>query len=104
MFKSWKEIADCIRPIFHNKPVKQVIIFGSWARGTQDKRSDLDLIIIEDTEKRFFQRYDDFNELFERLGSLEIDMLIYTPKEFESMLDRSFIREAVDNGKLIYER
>ncbi len=101
--QSLERMVKLIRPVFQKRPVRKVILFGSWARGFQDKRSDLDLIVVEDTEKRFFRRYDDFDEIFDLLPDMEIDMLIYTPEEFDSMSDRAFVRDAVNNGKLIYE-
>jgi len=101
--RSVDELAERIRPVFQQRPVRKVILFGSWARGTQNHKSDLDLIVIEHTDKRFFQRYDDFNEIYEKIPDIEIDMLIYTPEEFDSIADRAFIRNAIDNGKLIYE-
>ncbi|GAG01048.1 unnamed protein product, partial [marine sediment metagenome] len=36
-------------------PVK-IILFGSWCRGEEDKYSDVDIIVIYETKKRFLDR------------------------------------------------
>ena len=35
---------------------QRVILFGSWARGDEDEHSDLDLVIIKETQERFLDR------------------------------------------------
>jgi len=63
--------------------VDQAYIFGSYARNTQDEYSDLDILIVKETSKEFFRRFQDFPDLY-RLG-VPIDLLIYTPDEFAQM-------------------
>lgn len=31
----------------------KAVVFGSYARGDADERSDLDMLIVSDTDKRF---------------------------------------------------
>jgi len=81
--------------------VRRAILFGSLARGDVGGQSDLDLIFIADTRERFPERCRRFYEaLAPRVG---MDVLVYTPKEFEAMRDGHFLRRALVNGKLIYE-
>ena len=81
---------------------RKAMVFGSFARGTQDMRSDLDMIVVMDTDKRFFRRYDDLDELYARLKGIAVDILVYTPDELERMSSRPFVRRALREGKLIY--
>ena len=37
-------------------PIEKIILFGSAARGDDDEYSDLDLILIKETSKRFVER------------------------------------------------
>ena len=79
-------------------------MFGSYARGDADRHSDLDLIIIAETDRTFFRRHEAFAGLYDvwRKG---IDLLIYTPDEVAKMLAerRAFIERALEEGVVIYE-
>ena len=98
-----KEMADLLSGIFSEKKVKKAILFGSMARGTESKKSDLDLLIVVDTDKRFFDRYDDFIDIYDKLPGFSVDMLIYTPEEFKAISHRKFIQTIIKEGKTIYE-
>ena len=58
-----EEISRRLKPLFKRNNVKKAIVFGSSARGTQTRKSDLDLLIVLATDKRFFDRYEDFEEI-----------------------------------------
>ncbi|RJQ80690.1 MAG: nucleotidyltransferase domain-containing protein [Desulfobacteraceae bacterium] len=93
-----KEIVRTFLPVNPQK----IILFGSYARGDADQYSDIDIIIVYSTKKRFLDR------LAELYAKWEIkrpaDILAYTPEEFDSMLkDSSFLEEAVGTGRIIYE-
>jgi len=91
-------------PIFHRHRIRKAILFGSWARGEASPRSDLDLIVVEETDKRFFDRYDGlFAELSRAFPERELDLLIYTPEELAAMAGRRFIASALREGRVIYE-
>jgi predicted nucleotidyltransferase len=61
----------------HVRRARTVIAFGSVARGNADDRSDLDLIIVADTARPFFERFEDFRGLYDVWPRL--DLLIHTP-------------------------
>ena len=71
--------------------VLNVFVFGSFARGTNTKNSDLDLIIIKNTEERFLERYKSFRDLDDNIG-LPIDVLVYTEKEWADVRERKFFK------------
>ena len=80
------------------------ILFGSYARGTATARSDVDLIFVEDTDLPFLRRLDRyFDPLADMLRS-PVETLVYTPDEFERMKERAFIKRAVEEGIVLYER
>jgi predicted nucleotidyltransferase len=101
---SLESICNSLVPILKHGNAKKAIVFGSYARGEADDYSDLDLIIVVDTARRFFDRYKDFEGIYEvwRKG---LDMLIYTPAELAQMQAEGnpFIEHALEEGVVIYE-
>jgi predicted nucleotidyltransferase len=77
-----------------------VVAFGSFARGNIASASDLDLIAVLESDLPFLARLQElYGELRPRVG---LDLLAYTPKEFEEMRLRSFVRQALAEGRVLY--
>jgi predicted nucleotidyltransferase len=99
-----QELSEKIGPILKRYGVQKAIIFGSLARGEATRRSDLDLILVQQTEKRFLDRYEGIlYELGALAGNRDLDLLIYTPEELKSISHRPLIATALREGKVIYE-
>ena len=82
----------------------KIILFGSYCAHQVSEWSDLDLVIIKETEALFLDRTRQVLELLK--PQVGVDVLVYTPKEFEQLSqERAFVRqEIVAKGKVIYER
>ncbi len=93
-----------LRPVLQKSNAQKAILFGSFAESKATRHSDLDLMILQETEKRFFDRHDDFQGIHDAFPDLAIDMLIYTPEELEKIMHRRFIRDILSKGEVIYER
>lgn len=53
MILTQENIKQIVQAYFKDKPVKEVYLFGSYARGDAKEDSDVDLIVeIDDTKKR----------------------------------------------------
>ncbi len=98
-----EEISQRLKPIFKKNNVEKAIVFGSVARGTQTRKSDLDFLIVLKTDKRFFDRYEDFEEIRNLLVGSSVDMLIYSPEELENISHRKFIKSILAEGQIVYE-
>jgi predicted nucleotidyltransferase len=87
---------------FRSVHPKKIILFGSVARNEADPYSDIDIIIVYQTQKRFLDRLE---ELYRHWNIRRaVDILAYTPDEYEDLLRESdFIRDAVEKGRVIYE-
>jgi predicted nucleotidyltransferase len=81
--------------------IERVIVFGSVARGQAGARSDLDLVIVQRTSKRFLDRLDEMYRLL--VPQVACDLLVYTPEEFERLREeRSFVARIAREGRLIH--
>ena len=82
---------------------EKIILFGSVAGGGSDEMSDVDLILVYNTDKRFMSR---LRELYMSWDIPKaVDILAYTPSEFDDMAKESlFIREVMKTAEVIYER
>jgi uncharacterized protein len=98
------EIIRRIRPVLDRSSAVKAWVFGSWARGTQTRRSDIDLMISATTRKPRFQRVDEFLGLFEALDGHPLDVLIYTPEEIRTSAERPFFADILNKGIAVYER
>ena len=92
-------ILDALK--LHYAP-EQVIVFGSLASGNVTETSDLDLLIVKETDKRFFERIRDVVEICDY--NIGVDFLVYTPKELvEAAKTNPFVRdEILSKGKAVY--
>ncbi len=82
--------------------VERVILFGSYAAGRRDLFTDLDLIVVMDTDRDILHRT---TELYQKLHSeVDLDLLVYTPDEFERLQEGGFMRHALETGRVVYEK
>ena len=82
--------------------VIRVSAFGSYARGRADLFTDLDVLVIMDTALPFVERQ---QMLYRLLASpVDLDILCYTPQEFDSMKDSPFLRHALRDEQILYEK
>jgi uncharacterized protein len=93
-----------VAPILLEAGARKAFLFGSFARDEQTKKSDIDIVIITDDDGPYFKRYDVFEPVYDQFPGREVDLLIYTPSEFEGIQHRKFIRRIMQEGQVIYER
>ena len=84
---------------------QQVILFGSHAYGTPGSDSDIDLLIIKETSKRFIDRWVTVHRILTGTHrSLPLETLVLTPQEIARRLavGDQFIAEILDKGEVLY--
>lgn len=91
---------DVFAKLKEKKP-RAIVLFGSAARGELHEDSDLDILIVQDTDLAFSDR-------IRRLRSeirtrIPLDIIVLTPQEAEDLPKRSsFFAQIINEGKIIY--
>ncbi len=82
-----------------------VIVFGSRARGDHRPESDVDILVVAESDK---PRYARSGSIYSALAGLpvEVDILVYTPREVHewSKVPLAFVTTATCEGTVLYER
>lgn len=84
---------------------EKVVLFGSTAKGTGNLDSDIDLLVIKETNKKRPFRV---KEIFESIRGMKrnypLDAIVYTPTEIEDRLKIGdyFVTEAMQEGRIMY--
>lgn len=91
------------RIVEHFHPEK-VILFGSYAYGRPTLESDVDLLVIMDSDERPARRSTLVSSVC-RPGHLGMDILVYTPAEVKQRLEMGdfFIEEILEKGRVLYD-
>lgn len=99
-----EQINEIGRRIVRNFKPEKIILFGSYANGTPTEESDLDLLIIKDSD--FPSRLQN-RKVRKILSDLRVpvDVIVRTPEEFRTYKDivGTIIYPANKFGKVIYE-
>ena len=86
-------------------PAQRVILFGSYAEGAAKEDSDIDLLVVADTNLPERQRYGAVRRLLADVPA-SFDIIVKTPEEYERW--RSVVNHIVyfadKYGKVLYER
>jgi uncharacterized protein len=103
-FKDLKKLSKNIIEIY--KPEK-IILFGSLASGRPRKESDIDLVVIKKTNKKFFARMDEIGIAINKAGiETAKDVIVFTPEEIKKKLfmEDYFIKDIINNGVVLYAK
>ncbi len=100
-----KTIAEILEGIIKGYKPKKVILFGSYAYGEPSEDSDIDLLIIKNTDKRPIDRWIEVKRLLrDKNRMLPVSPLVYTEKEIEERIAIGdfFVEEIFEKGELLY--
>ncbi len=90
----------------------RVLLFGSYADGTPDADSDIDLLVV--TNDNFIpQSFKEKHEIYKQVSQkirpvkclISIDLIVHTKPMYQKFIEQnsSFAREITTRGKIIYE-
>lgn len=84
---------------------EKIILFGSLAVGTIRESSDIDLVIVKKTTKRYFDRQLEIRNIAD--PDVATDFFVYTPEELAEGIrirPHFFQKEIMAKGKVLYEK
>lgn len=110
--KTVSDLNDVVSCLLSVDPYR-IVLFGSAAAGEQTAESDIDLLVILDSQvvprtygERMATRIAVRESIREINRRLPIDLVVYTRAEYE-LLDKqgaSFLRKIERSGKKLYEK
>ena len=100
-----KNLKDISRRLIEEYDPDKIILFGSRVEGKDNESSDIDLVIVKETEKRPLDRRIEVETLLAD-RAVPIDIVVYTPDEMRNLysMGSPFIEEIVEKGRLLYMR
>lgn len=97
--------AEIVKRIIASVQPEKIILFGSYAYGQPHADSDLDILVVMESD---LPRYKRAVPIYRALAGLLIpkDVLVYTPQEIEawSAVPQAFITTIIHRGCVVYEK
>ena len=100
-------ILQIVEQIKREYEPERIILYGSYAYGKPTADSDIDLLIVKETDKRRVDRFVEVKRLIYEPGRrISISPLVYTPNEIEERLalGDDFVEEVLTKGEVLYAR
>ncbi len=98
-----EELPRAVQRIVNALHPEKIILFGSYAYGDPTYDSDVDLLVIMETEAKPSERYLAVSRLL-RPRPFPVDILVRTPLEIDRALKLGdfFIEEILTQGRVLY--
>lgn len=100
-----KSLRPAIQKIVEELNPEKIILFGSYAYGSPNPHSDVDLLIVMKTRATLKERSWAVSRLL-LPRPFPVDIIVKTPKEIDDALKSNdfFVEEILSRGKVLYER
>ena len=110
--KNYNYIDQLLEALKQADPYR-IVLFGSYAKGTADEDSDIDMLVIldnNDVAKTYEERLKKklyINRLVRNINyKIALDILVYSKEEYKIVKNYGnyFIDEIENTGRIIYEK
>jgi HEPN domain-containing protein/predicted nucleotidyltransferase len=98
---------DVVRRLVDRYDADRIILYGSRVGDRARPDSDIDLLIVKETDKRPVERRIEVERLLlDRAPKLDLDVLVFTPRELRELyfVGSPFIEEVMETGRVLYMR
>ena len=100
-----QKIEQIVQRIIDQYRPEKIILFGSHAYGTPNDDSDIDLLIIKETDRPFNERYAEVSGLIRDVRhGWAVSTFVITPAELDKRMASGdqFITEVLSRGRWLY--
>jgi predicted nucleotidyltransferase len=110
--ENWHLVEEMTERLKELKPYR-VILFGSYANGNPTENSDLDILVVLDSEeiaKNLDEKIERDMPVSKMLININqkiaMDLITYTKAEYEYLIGQNdfFVKEINNTGSILYER
>ena len=100
-----KSLRPAIQKIVRELAPQKIVLFGSYAYGSPNPHSDVDLLVIMESDQPHKERSWAVSRLL-LPRPFPVDILVKTPKEVKDALAAGdfFLKEILTRGVVLYER
>jgi uncharacterized protein len=100
-----KSLRPAIQKIVQELNPEKIVLFGSYAYGSPDPHSDVDLLVIMKTKASLKERSWAVSRLL-LPRPFPVDILVKTPGEIKLGMEAGdfFLKEILTRGKVLYDR
>jgi len=93
-----------IRRLVEAYQPQRVILYGSRAYGEPRADSDVDLLVIKETDEEWWQRKSTVSRCLRGVTTAWVDVRVITPAELAGRLERGnqFYAEVLERGRVVY--
>ena len=97
------QLDEVVKRVVENYHPEKIILFGSYAYGQPTEDSDLDLLIIKESDLPRYKRGREVRKLVRGM-KVAVDVLVYTRAEIEKWKDikPAMITTIFEKGKVLY--
>ena len=103
-----EDIRSIVAKIIKGVNPEKIIMFGSRAHGNENDFSDLDILVVMNTNKSKWHRSGDIYMLTMGRG-FPMDVIVYTPEEFKEAVEHEdywfnpLIKDIINEGVVLYD-
>lgn len=99
------KISELVNKMVSGYSPDKIILFGSYAKGNPNENSDLDFLLIKESDLPRPQRIMQVRKLIYG-AMIPIDLIVYTQAEIEESMKSQFgfVSDILKTGRILYER
>jgi len=99
-----KIISKIVKKIKEEYQPEKIVLFGSYAYGKPTKNSDIDLLIIKESNKRRIDRFCEVRKIIRDIKGISIQPVVLTKDELNKRIKvgDDFIKEILAEGKVLH--